>query len=77
MAPDENIDDTIPEESKIMISNIHSKIIDTDPIVEEEKEHRTKLKDDNEITYSVILAKTEEDNWDLFDLPQFNEESAD
>lgn len=68
MAPDENIDDTIRDESKI---------IDTDPVVEEEKEHSTQLKVANENTYSVILAKTEEDNWDLFDLPQFNEESAD
>jgi hypothetical protein len=68
MAPDENIDDTVQEESKI---------IDTDPAVEEETESRVPLKDDNEATYSAILLKTDEDNWDLFDLPQFNEESGD
>jgi hypothetical protein len=68
MAPDENIDDTVQEESKI---------IDTDPAVEEETVNRVPLKDDNEATYSAILLKTDEDNWDLFDLPQFNEESGD
>ena len=54
--------------------------MDTEPKIEEEKvdskPDSTPL-NTNSVTYSAIISKPEIDDWNLFDLPQFNEESAD
>ena len=71
MPSDEALDDTVRDESKI---------IDEEPKIEEEKaqgKENIKIKDEHEATYSAILAATDEDDWNLFELPQFNEESMD
>ena len=35
------------------------------------------IKDPNNLTYSAILGKSDVEDWNLFDLPEFNKESSD
>ena len=68
MPNDEAPNDTVIEESKI---------IDSEPVIQEEissEKPPNETQNNSNVTYSAILANTWEDGWDLFELPEFNED---
>ena len=83
---DEQLDETVKWDTCVLSDDVHndtvleeSKISDSEPVIQEEQNFgkpTVEVQNNSNITYSAILANTWEDGWDLFELPEFNEETS-